>query len=143
VGCIAAVLGDILGIIIYGQHNPIQQTISQLTEGKYAFIQDIGLVLIWFSGLGYRLMLYETKRGRKPTRKKRNLKQNKMKKDRNNSIVGSETKDEPNANVGTTQQRKNKNTIVKVVGILIAVALLVAILIFTTTDAWITYKLWP
>lgn len=41
---------DIVGILVVEDHNPIRETISQLAEGKYAYIQDIGITLF---GLGY------------------------------------------------------------------------------------------
>lgn len=49
VGSLCAVIADIVGILVYKNHNPIKQTISQLAHGKYAYIQDLGLT---FFGLG-------------------------------------------------------------------------------------------
>lgn len=49
IGCISAVVSDVIGILVVEDHNPIRQTISQLAHGKYAYIQDIGLTLF---GLG-------------------------------------------------------------------------------------------
>ena len=44
-GCIAAVVTDIIGIIVVEKHNPISETISALAITKYAWIQDLGLDL--------------------------------------------------------------------------------------------------
>ena len=44
-GCIAAVVTDIIGIIVVEKHNPISETISALAITKYAWIQDLGLNL--------------------------------------------------------------------------------------------------
>lgn len=42
-GCIAAVVSNIIGIIVVENHNPISETISALAITKYAWIQDWGL----------------------------------------------------------------------------------------------------
>ncbi len=42
-GTLAAVLADLIGIIVRDGYNPIAQTISDLAIGDYAWIQDYGL----------------------------------------------------------------------------------------------------
>lgn len=42
-GCFAAIITDIIGVIVVEKHNPISQTISALAIEKYAWIQDSGL----------------------------------------------------------------------------------------------------
>lgn len=39
----AAIAGNIIGIIVLEKHDPISETISALAIEKYAWIQDIGL----------------------------------------------------------------------------------------------------
>lgn len=50
IGCIAVIAGDIIGIALHEEHNPISDTISMLAIGKYGWIQDLGLD---FLALGY------------------------------------------------------------------------------------------
>lgn len=47
-GCLSAIVTDIIGIIVVEKHNPISETISALAITKYAWIQDLGLVLFAF-----------------------------------------------------------------------------------------------
>lgn len=61
VGCVFAVLLDILAIAIYEDHNPIRQTISQLAHGKYAYIQDIGLLFLGIGCIFGGIALYHLK----------------------------------------------------------------------------------
>lgn len=58
IGCISVVIADVIGILVYEDHNPIKQTISQLAHGKYAYIQDIGLTLFGVGIIGASLALY-------------------------------------------------------------------------------------
>lgn len=57
-GCLFALFADILGILVYEDHNPVRQTISQLAHGKYAYIQDIGLLLFGLGILAAGTALY-------------------------------------------------------------------------------------
>ncbi|QLG46523.1 DUF998 domain-containing protein [Costertonia aggregata] len=57
-GCASAIIADIIGILVYEDHNPIRQTISQLAHGKFAYIQDIGLVLLSLGILSAAVALY-------------------------------------------------------------------------------------
>lgn len=57
-GSISVLVADIAGIMIYEDHNPIKQTISQLAQGKYAYIQDIGLTLFGFGIILASISLY-------------------------------------------------------------------------------------
>lgn len=43
IGSFAAVIANLVGIIVVEQHNPISETISKLAIGEYAWIQDLGL----------------------------------------------------------------------------------------------------
>ena len=47
-GCLAAIVTDIIGIIVVEKHNPISETISTLAIAKSAWIQDLGLDLVAF-----------------------------------------------------------------------------------------------
>lgn len=44
VGCAAVIVGNVAGIMIYERHDPISDTISDLAAGRYAWIQDAGLL---------------------------------------------------------------------------------------------------
>lgn len=43
IGCLGVVVGQVVGLIVVEQHNPISETISKLAIGPYAWIQDLGL----------------------------------------------------------------------------------------------------
>ena len=47
-GCLSAIISDIIGIIVVEKHNPISETISALAITKMAWIQDLGLNLFAF-----------------------------------------------------------------------------------------------
>lgn len=49
-GCAATVIANIVGSIVVDSHDWIRNTISYLAEGRYAWIQDLGL-LIFAAGL--------------------------------------------------------------------------------------------
>lgn len=57
-GYLSVIIADIVGILIYEDHNPVRQTISQLAHGKYASIQDIGLVLLGLGIVAGAISLY-------------------------------------------------------------------------------------
>lgn len=61
IGCWCAIISDVLGILVFEGHNPIRQTISQLAHGKYAYIQDIGLVLFGIGIILGAISLYAWK----------------------------------------------------------------------------------
>lgn len=44
-GCAALVAGNVAGVMIHEQHDPISDTISDLAAGPHAWIQDAGLLL--------------------------------------------------------------------------------------------------
>ena len=50
IGCIGVIAGDIIGIALHEEHDPVSDTISMLAIGKYGWIQDVGLDLL---ALGY------------------------------------------------------------------------------------------
>lgn len=45
-GALAVVLGDLVGIALVEQHDPIRETISALAIGEHAWIQDLGIDLL-------------------------------------------------------------------------------------------------
>lgn len=45
IGCLAVVTGNLLGILVYEQHDPFSETISKLAVGRYAWIVDAGMYL--------------------------------------------------------------------------------------------------
>lgn len=48
IGPIGAVVANILGVLIYEEHDWISETISNLAAGPWGWIQDVGLVLLAF-----------------------------------------------------------------------------------------------
>ena len=56
-GCLAAIVTDIVGIIVVEKHNPISETISTLAITKSAWIQDLGLVLFAFGMIACAIAL--------------------------------------------------------------------------------------
>ena len=56
-GCLAAIVTDIVGIIVVEKHNPISETISTLAITKYAWIQDLGLTLFAFGMIACAIAL--------------------------------------------------------------------------------------
>ncbi|MGF1488873.1 MAG: DUF998 domain-containing protein [Prochloraceae cyanobacterium] len=57
-GSIAAIVTDIIGIILLDNYDPIGQTISALAIGKYGWVQDIGLNLYAIAMVACSLALY-------------------------------------------------------------------------------------
>ncbi|SFH27397.1 DUF998 domain-containing protein [Modicisalibacter xianhensis] len=45
IGCLAVVFGNLVGILVYEQHDPISETISKLAVGQYAWIVDSGMYM--------------------------------------------------------------------------------------------------
>lgn len=56
-GCIAAIVTDIVGIIVVETHNPISDTISSLAITRHAWIQDSGIVMFAFGMIAYAIAL--------------------------------------------------------------------------------------
>lgn len=56
-GCLAAIVTDLIGIIVVEQHNPISETISSLAITKLAWIQDSGLSLFAFGMIACAIAL--------------------------------------------------------------------------------------
>jgi hypothetical protein len=61
IGCIAVLAGDIIGIALHEEHNPISNTISMLAIGKYGWIQDWGLNILALGYLAIAFGLYTWK----------------------------------------------------------------------------------
>ena len=61
-GCFGVVAGDIIGILVHEDHNPISNTISMLAIGKYGWIQDLGLDLLALGFLSLAAGLFSGKR---------------------------------------------------------------------------------
>lgn len=61
-GCIAVIVGDVIGIALHEKHDPISDTISMLAIGKYGWIQDRGLDLLALGYLALAIGLYAWKR---------------------------------------------------------------------------------
>lgn len=57
-GCLAAMIANLVGIIVVERHNFISETISKLAIGKYAWIQDLGLDLLAVGFLAIAVGLY-------------------------------------------------------------------------------------
>ena len=56
-GCLAAIVTDIIGIVVVEKHNPISETISTLAITKSAWIQDLGLTLFAFGTIACAIAL--------------------------------------------------------------------------------------
>ena len=58
VGCLAMIVADIVGIIIVEKHNPFSDTISELANEKYGWVQDLGLDLYAAAMIACAIGLY-------------------------------------------------------------------------------------
>lgn len=58
VGCLAMIVADIVGIILVEKHNPLSDTISELANEKYGWIQDLGLDLYAAAMIACAIGLY-------------------------------------------------------------------------------------
>lgn len=58
ISCMAVVVANIAGLMIYEAHDPISETISALAAGRYGWIQDTGLVLFAIGWVGGAAALY-------------------------------------------------------------------------------------
>ena len=62
-GCAAVAIANIIGSIIVDGHNWITDTISYLAEGRYAWIQDAGLVVFAAGVIGLAVGLWRLNLG--------------------------------------------------------------------------------
>ncbi|QLG46524.1 hypothetical protein [Costertonia aggregata] len=66
-----------------------------------------------------------------------------MENTKNNSKPSTTSKSEGNLQNGKFQKSKKSARIVRIVTITIAVVVVLTIILFSTMDAWETYRLWP
>ena len=62
-GCAAAVIANIVGSIVVDTHDWVRNTISYLAEGRYAWIQDLGLLIFAVGVIGLGIGLWRLRLG--------------------------------------------------------------------------------
>lgn len=64
IGAVLVVAGNLAGIAIYEQHDPISDTISDLAAGRWGWIQDTGLIFFGLGAIACAVGLWPWWRGR-------------------------------------------------------------------------------